>query len=110
MSALEPIESDQASFVRDLAALLNRHSSENGSNTPDFILAEFMCSAMVAFNGAVNDRKRWYGTKITRERVLQAVARGWCDPSSAQKQMDPDLAEAIADAVCKKFQIGVARA
>jgi hypothetical protein len=38
-------------------------------------------------------------TTSLRERVLQAVARGWCSPSNAHKGMDATLAEAIADSV-----------
>ena len=36
---------------------------------------------------------------MTREEVLQAVARGWCHPETEKKTMDVDLAEAITDEV-----------
>ena len=38
-----------------------------------------------------------------RSLVLQAVARGWCAPKTAHKEMDANLAEAIADAVIASF-------
>lgn len=48
-------------FVSELASLLNRHSKENGSGTPDFILAEYLFGCLTHFNAAVNRREAWYG-------------------------------------------------
>lgn len=48
-------------FRDDLERLLNSHSAENGSNTPDFILACFLLQCLEAFDGAVTHRARWYG-------------------------------------------------
>ena len=48
------------SFVGDLAAVINKHSQENASNTPDFILAQFLCGCLAAFNTAVQQRETWY--------------------------------------------------
>lgn len=45
----------------ELAALLNKHSAENGSDTPDFVLAQFLLNCLHAFDVAVADRTRWYG-------------------------------------------------
>ncbi len=45
----------------ELTMLLNRHSRENSSNTPDFILAEYMENCLLAFESAVSQRERWYG-------------------------------------------------
>lgn len=42
---------------RELQSLLNRHSIENESDTPDFILAEFMLNALNAYTTAVNQRE-----------------------------------------------------
>lgn len=50
----------KASFEKDLEELINRHSKENGSNTPDFILAEYLQDALYSFNKAVNKRTTWY--------------------------------------------------
>ena len=33
---------------------------------------------------------------MTTEEILGAVARGWCSPKNEKKEMDADLAEAIA--------------
>lgn len=49
------------SFESDLQALINRHSRENASNTPDYILAQFMSSCLDAWNTGVQQRETWYG-------------------------------------------------
>lgn len=48
-------------FTDELTALLNRHSRENASNTPDFILATYLNRCLDAFNQAVGERADWYG-------------------------------------------------
>jgi len=47
----------------DVRDLLNRHSRENASNTPDFILADFLMSCLEAFEFGVQERESWYGIK-----------------------------------------------
>ncbi len=41
---------------QELTTVLNRHSVENESDTPDFILAEFICNCLQAWNRAVKQR------------------------------------------------------
>lgn len=48
-------------FVKELAELINRHSVENGSNTPDFILARYLAAHIVTYNATINAREEWYG-------------------------------------------------
>lgn len=48
-------------FERELAALLNRYSKENESNTPDFQLARYLVRCLDAFNETVRFREGWYG-------------------------------------------------
>lgn len=45
----------------DIETAINCASAENGSNTPDFILAEYLTSCLSAFDAAVNRREQWYG-------------------------------------------------
>ena len=49
------------SFKEELEVLLNTYSKENGSDTPDFILAEYLRNCLAAFDKAVLRRKNWYG-------------------------------------------------
>jgi hypothetical protein len=45
----------------DLRATINRHSAENGSDTPDFILASYLLGCLDCFDAAVLARSNWYG-------------------------------------------------
>lgn len=42
---------------------INECSAENGSNTPDFILAQFLIDCLLAFDAAVQAREQWYDHK-----------------------------------------------
>lgn len=46
-------------FHRELSSLLNRFSKENDSDTPDFILAEYLRGCLELYNKAVNQKKEW---------------------------------------------------
>ena len=47
-------------FERELSTLINSHSRENKSDTPDYILAEYMMSCLKAFEKATVVRHLWY--------------------------------------------------
>ena len=53
------------SFQKELEVLLNKHKMESGSNTPDFILAEYLCGCLASYSVAVNSRERWYGRETS---------------------------------------------
>lgn len=61
-----------ADFKKELEELLNRHSMENGCETPDHILATYLYGCLQAFNDAVNSRENWYG----RRRLASKVTTG----------------------------------
>lgn len=48
------------SLANDLASLLNEYNEESLSDTPDFILANFLLGCLRSFNAGINDRERWY--------------------------------------------------
>lgn len=50
-------------FREELRALLNRECKENGSDTPDYILAEYMARSLDSFDLAVKAREIHYGRK-----------------------------------------------
>ena len=50
-------------FRQDIEKVINRHSRENTSHTPDFILSHFLMASLAAFDLAVKDRDEWYGFK-----------------------------------------------
>ncbi len=45
----------------ELAEVLNKYSQENLSNTPDYILANFVKNSLIAFDKAVGERDSFYG-------------------------------------------------
>ena len=47
-------------FENELEILINKYSKENDSNTPDFILANFLDRCLEAFNLCVSRRTEWY--------------------------------------------------
>ena len=47
-------------FEHDLMHLINKHSMESGSDTPDFILAEYLVACLNAFSTATCARSKWY--------------------------------------------------
>lgn len=59
----------ESSFEDELVALINRYCVENVSNTPDFILAEYVQNALNAFNHAVKLREVWYDVYCEPGRI-----------------------------------------
>jgi hypothetical protein len=50
-----------ANLRREIEQAINKHSAENGSNTPDFILAQYLVDILGAYDKAVTAREKWYG-------------------------------------------------
>lgn len=48
-------------FRKDLAALLNKYSLENASDTPDFLLADYLIECLRGLDTAIRAREKWYG-------------------------------------------------
>lgn len=53
----------QSRLRKDIEQSINKHSIENGSDTPDFILAEYLTDCLRAFDKATVRREEWYGRK-----------------------------------------------
>jgi len=45
-------------FQAELRDVINRCSIENGSDTPDYILAEYLNNCRIAFNMAIKERQK----------------------------------------------------
>ena len=48
-------------FEEQLIQLINEHSRGICSNTPDFILAQYLKICLDAFDTATQQREHWYG-------------------------------------------------
>ena len=58
----------KSEFQEELETLLNKHSMENASDTPDFLLARFLEDVLVAYNSAMYEREHWHGRKMNWEK------------------------------------------
>lgn len=47
-------------FEKALTELINKHSMESESNTPDFILAQYILTCLSAYKNAVTARDNWF--------------------------------------------------
>ena len=57
----------ELSFRKDLESLINHYSREYPSNTPDFILAEYLCGCLELFDKTMQDREKWYGDSVDNQ-------------------------------------------
>jgi hypothetical protein len=64
-------ELDKPSFREELTHLLNRHSKENGSGTPDFILADFLIKYLENFDALMSSRAQWRGESVELPALQQ---------------------------------------
>lgn len=80
----------ETEFRKELAAAINRCSRENGSNTPDFILAEYLSRCLDAYDIALVAREKWYGKP---DEVIEIDGDGKVNhPGAIQKNMrDPGI-------------------
>ena len=56
-----------------VASALNRYSAENPSNTPDWILAQYLLGCLAAWNMGVQQRETWYG-RDARQKMNETKA------------------------------------
>lgn len=62
--AVEPSVEKPYEFEEELCSLINRFSKENGSNTPDWILADYLTRCLDNFNLTSRAREKWYGKEL----------------------------------------------
>lgn len=56
----ESPEARQESFKQELTSLINKYSIENFSDTPDFMLADYVISCLNTFAIFAKSRSKWY--------------------------------------------------
>lgn len=54
---------DYSKFRKDVENIINKYSLENNSDTPDFILAEYLSDCLKTFDKTINRREIYYGRK-----------------------------------------------
>lgn len=99
------------SFVKRVEEAVNKSNREAASNTPDFILAEFVDGAMKAAERLIKSRDRWYGLdprpgQSSRERffTMQLGEFRAIMTSMSQEQMGY-----VRDGVAFKMPVGMVR-
>ena len=61
-----PITEDQREEFREqVRKAVNWSSMENGSDTPDWIIANFLVAVLDAADTMVRAREQWYGRKVS---------------------------------------------
>lgn len=53
-------DEETESLRRDIEKLLNQHSRENMSGTPDFILADYLIECLLSYEKSIVRTKRWH--------------------------------------------------
>lgn len=76
----------QPALRDELTALLNRHSRENASGTPDYILAEMVLGVLDVYDETIAKRAKWRGENVE----LPALSR---QMSVEKPQTHPDYEE-----------------
>ena len=60
-------------FRKDLIALLNAHGIDNQTNTPDYLLGDYLLACLKAFDSTVQARDTWHSpTKPPTEEDTDA--------------------------------------
>lgn len=65
-------------FESELTELINRYSIENGSDTPDWILAEYIKGALKSYEKTVRMRDHWYSFTPWSEGIT--IKPDMCSP------------------------------
>lgn len=90
------IAAKSSELSSELASLLNKYSKENGSNTPDFILAEYLIHCLKAWDCAVQSREEWYGRKFAQgvlhspKPTIEELEAILNDPNPPRVIVNPD--------------------
>lgn len=56
-------------FRNELQILINKTSKENGSDTPDYVLANYLNGTLYLFDKAVKEREKHYGRIIDESKL-----------------------------------------
>lgn len=62
---------DKKRFHEELRAAINRTSMESASDTPDFILADYLLKCLDNYSEAVSARDKWFGVDMWSENKLR---------------------------------------
>lgn len=73
------------SFEESLRELINQKSRENGSNTPDYVLADYLCRCLESFDRAVKERQLWHGDRPATKGLAESILKD----CASKRPVDP---------------------
>lgn len=62
---------EEPTLLWELQGLLNKHSVENESGTPDYILADYLMGCLENFETTIAARARWRGESVELPALTQ---------------------------------------
>lgn len=62
-------DDDMKQFQVELASLLNRHSVDTLTDTPDFILARHLLEHLRSYGRAMQTTRKWHGWPTLSQRL-----------------------------------------
>ena len=74
----------ETDFRKELEQLINKYGKENGSDTPDFILARFLEGSLENFDAVINEREEWYGRTIKYADLPEDTREGYPFPKEGE--------------------------
>jgi len=83
-------DAKRAELSDQIESAINRCSAENGSNTPDFILAGFLMDCLAAFDAATHKREKWYGRAVREGDAGASTEAGGPPPMTARGKLERD--------------------
>jgi len=104
-------EEPAPTFVKELEKLINKRCMENGSNTPDFILAEYLTGCLSAFDAATKARDRWNTaapdglTKAQSHQALQHAEKIAPAFAKVMQAIEPRLVKEIEESEARGEKI-----
>lgn len=88
IESTEPVIQDSriTELQKAISQAINSVSAENGSDTPDFILAEFLTECLMAWNKATRKRNDWHSPEETQDG---ATMKEWYNGFSKIESTEP---------------------
>lgn len=92
----------------ELTDLLNKHSAETASGTPDFVLADFLLGCLAAWDESVPRRDAWRGREKPPDETADRIGPVVVAEDETNEQLEANRAvgvdaEAVAVEVAEKI-------
>lgn len=84
--------SSNSEFIRELGDVLNRHNIDAQTNTPDYLLAEYLATALDNYQELHDATRKWHGVRYPLEHRAMHVQPSLVDgPTKSQSLGEVDL-------------------